>query len=182
MRTEDIYDDLYQYLWKHLSTDNEKYFGGTTDEWVHFVTKAWLNDASNSKHRYHDMYKNLGKTKVKNSRILDISSGCGTFVFYGLLNGMNVYGIEPEHWKNTFNSMKVDAYNYPESWKYRFIASFGENLPFKDNQFDIISSYQTLEHVQDVKKVLSEMIRCIKRRGAIFLKAPDLLQYFRRSL
>ena len=78
--------------------------------------------------------------------------------------------------ENTFNHMKADAYGYPEAWKGHFIKAVGEHLPFREGAFDFVSSYQTLEHVQDVEACLAEMIRVA--RVAVFLRAPDYSSTF----
>lgn len=39
--------------------------------------------------------------------------------------------------------------------------------------FDAITSWQTLEHVQDVEKCISEMIRVLKIGGIIHIHCPD---------
>ena len=67
--------------------------------------------------------------------------------------------------------MKADVYGYPNEWKARFIKAVGERLPFPNESFDFVYSYQTLEHVQDVEQCLAEMIRVA--RIAVFLRAPD---------
>jgi hypothetical protein len=162
---------LRAYLLEHVRRDSHRYFGRDDGDFIEFVVDAWLNDASNSAHRYEDMYRFFGKAKVGNERILDMASGCGTFVFYGLLNGLDVWGIEPEDWKNRFNHMKADTYGYPEAWKGHLVKAVGEHLPFRDGAFGFVSSYQTLEHVQDVQQCLAEMIRVA--RVAVFLRAPD---------
>ncbi|UCH51233.1 MAG: class I SAM-dependent methyltransferase [Chloroflexota bacterium] len=162
---------LRDYLLDHIEDDSHRYYGRKSRAWLEYVADAWLNDASNSAHRYQEMYDFAGEETVRNSRILDMASGCGTFVYYGLINGVDVWGIEPEDWKNTFNKMKADVYGYPEGWKQRFIKAVGENLPFPDAFFDFVSSYQTMEHVQDIQRCLTEMLRVA--RIAVFLKSPD---------
>lgn len=163
--------ELREYLLEHVWGDSHRYFGHDDRDWIEFVADAWLNDATTSAHRYEDMYRLFSEAKVRNGRVLDISTGCGTFVFYGLLNGLDVWGIEPEGWKNKFNHMKADTYGYPEAWKGHFVRAVGEHLPFRAGAFDFVSSYQTLEHVQDVEQCLAEMIRVA--REAVFLRAPD---------
>ena len=99
-------------------------------------------------------------------------------LFYGLLNGYAVYGIEPEEWKNKFNEMKIELYDYPKSWRSRFIEAFGEALPFQDESFDVVASYQTLEPVSDVKACLKEILRVVRRGGMILLQFPDYRSSF----
>jgi SAM-dependent methyltransferase len=43
------------------------------------------------------------------------------------------------------------------------------DLPFADNAFDFIYSYNTFEHVDDPAKALSELVRSCKRGGHIYL-------------
>ena len=49
----------------------------------------------------------------------------------------------------------------------------GENLPFKDEQFDLIICHTVIEHVSNVEIVLSEMNRVLSPRGFIHLEAPN---------
>jgi ubiquinone/menaquinone biosynthesis C-methylase UbiE len=163
--------EVRQFLLDRIFSDCSKYFGVTDSVYIEQVADAWLNDETYSNHRYFDMYNVFGEDTVRKARILDMASGCGTFVFYGLLNGIDVWGIEPEEWKNQFNCLKADAYGYPAAWKRRFIKAVGEALPFKDGSFDFVSTYQTLEHVQDVEVCLKEMMRVSKK--AVFVRAPD---------
>ena len=51
--------------------------------------------------------------------------------------------------------------------------SIGENLPYQDNSFDCVSTFQTLEHVQNVKKCLLELVRVTKTGGGIHIRCPD---------
>lgn len=166
-------DSLRIFLRTHLQSEFLSYYGVTDDEWIDFVTAAWLDDDTNSQWRYDDITNYIGGEVPEKVRILDMACGCGTFVNLGLLNGLSVWGIEPEDWKHTLNRMKVDVYEYPINWKDRYIKSVGEALPFSNNSFDYVSSYQTIEHVQDIQLCLEEMIRVLRPKGALFLYAPD---------
>lgn len=136
---------------------------------VNSIVQAWMDDQNNSRHRYLDIETNLPRARS----ILDMASGCGTFVFYGLLKKYDVYGVEPEWWKHEFVKLKAQEYGYPAKWLRRFCVGFGEDLPFGDNRFDCVSSYQTLEHVENPRKCLSEMVRVTKPGGGIHLRCPD---------
>jgi ubiquinone/menaquinone biosynthesis C-methylase UbiE len=107
------------------------------------------------------------------SSILDMSSGCGTFVFCALKQGFHAYGIEPEPWKNAFCRLKINERNYPTKWNNCFIQSIGEKLPINDNSFDCISTYQTLEHVQNIEQCIDEMLRVVKSDGGLHIRCPD---------
>jgi len=140
--------------------DDMQLIGKIDDNEIERVADAWMNDQTNSHHRFEVIkaFKNTNK-------ILDMASGAGTFVFYGLLNGYDVYGIDPEVWKHEFNFLKAKQFGYPEEWNNKFSIGVGESLPYQDNEFDFVSTYQTLEHVQDVKKCLKEIVRVTKNGG-----------------
>jgi SAM-dependent methyltransferase len=63
-------------------------------------------------------------------------------------------------------------------WAERITAGIGENLPYQDNSFDGVTTYQTLEHVQDPFKVLSEMVRITRPGGIILIRCPDYTSTF----
>jgi len=107
-----------------------------------------------------------------------MASGCGTFLFGGLLRGYDVYGVEPERWKHKFNILKAKENIYPNSWLNRFCYGKGELLPFRAGVFDIVSTYQTLEHVQDIEECIKEFNRVLRPGGALFIQCPDYTSTF----
>jgi len=166
-----------QFLWKKLKPINDEYYG-KGDSWISHVCDLWMDDKMDSEHRFDLMRLFLTDDRLRQSLILDMASGCGTFVFYGLLQGINVYGIEPEWWKHQFNFLKAKEKEYPKEWMNKFCSAVGEHIPFKDNTFDIIFTYQTLEHVVSYKKCLDEMYRVLKRGGYLFIWCPDYTSFF----
>ena len=53
-----------------------------------------------------------------------------------------------------------------------FTVAKGEMLPFEEDKFDAILSFDVFEHVRNVKKTLSECYRVLKRGGRLFLVFP----------
>ena len=56
--------------------------------------------------------------------------------------------------------------------KQTFLEADGENLPFKDNEFDYVICCHVLEHVENPIRFLSEQFRVAKRG---YLETPSLL-------
>lgn len=56
---------------------------------------------------------------------------------------------------------------------YEFKVAFGEQLPFADETFDGIISYDVFEHVKSVKNTLSECKRILKKNGKVFIVFPS---------
>jgi len=100
---------------------------------------------------------------------LDIACGTG----YGsrmLLDGgaLNVVGID----------LSEDAISYAKE-KYEcesltFFLGDAENLiSINNNIFDVVFSFETIEHVPHVQKYLSEIYRVLKPGGTFFVSTPD---------
>jgi SAM-dependent methyltransferase len=49
----------------------------------------------------------------------------------------------------------------------------GEKLPFPDGKFDLILSHEVIEHVQDDRAAVTEMVRTLKPGGRIILFCPN---------
>jgi SAM-dependent methyltransferase len=157
------------YLREQLELEYRTYFGLPSREFLDGVVDAWMSDDRNSKHRFDAIERELPGKK----RVLDLASGCGSAVFYGLLNGYDMAGIDPETWKHTFNAMKANELGYPPKWLDRFQIGVGERLPYDDDAFDCVTSYQTLEHVQDLDRVVGEMLRVTRAGGGLHIQCPD---------
>jgi SAM-dependent methyltransferase len=81
--------------------------------------------------------------------------------------------VEPEPWKVVYFRRKIAASGYPTAFRGRLVRAVGERLPFADASFDLVTSYQTLEHVRDVAACLEEMLRVVRPGGVVYLRAPD---------
>lgn len=57
-----------------------------------------------------------------------------------------------------------------------FRKSVGEALPFADETFDAVLSFDVFEHVQDIGGTLSECRRVLKKGGRLFLVFPGYFQ------
>ena len=49
----------------------------------------------------------------------------------------------------------------------------GERLPFPDGKFDLILSHEVLEHVENDRKAVAEMVRVLKPGGRMVVFAPN---------
>ena len=68
---------------------------------------------------------------------------------------------------NYHRSGDVKVYNHQ-----KFLNADGENMPFKDKEFDYVICNQVLEHVENPEKFLKEQMRVAKRG---YLEAPSLI-------
>lgn len=63
-------------------------------------------------------------------------------------------------------AIKYGAKQYPN---IKFKVAMAEKLPFKQNCFDLIICYETMEHVNDPRKALSEIKRVLAVNGSVIL-------------
>lgn len=166
--------EVKDFLKENIRKESEEYFGFTDSKKLDEVANNWFNDQENYDGRWNVINTRLPKP----GRVLDMAAGCGTFVLNGLHNGCDVQGVEPEEWKREYFRKKIQASKYPDEWNNRIVRAVGERLPFEDEAFDVVTSYQTLEHVQDVRGCIQEMLRVLKPGGILYIKAPDYNCFF----
>ena len=105
---------------------------------------------------YHYIEKNFDK---ENTKILDVGCGDGSF-----LRGLQTRGFKDltgVDFTTVDLSMSSGSINY--------ISSFADNLPFEDNEIDLLSSSEMLEHLHEdnIQDVLKEFKRVCN--GTLFL-------------
>jgi len=94
-----------------------------------------------------------------------LENGCGIGMYVEKLSsiGGNVIGLEYDF------PRAVDARNRSE----HILNAAGENLPFNSGAFDLILSHEVLEHVQDDKAAVAEMVRALKPGGRMVIFCPN---------
>lgn len=116
-------------------------------------------------HRYQYAI-NLIEGKEK---ILDIAcgSGFGTNMLAQSTTG-DVFGCDISKETITANQKSFNNSNLI------FNNADGTQLPFENNYFDLIISYETIEHTTEYLKILTEFKRCIKPTGTIYISTPNI--------
>jgi SAM-dependent methyltransferase len=92
-------------------------------------------------------------------RVLDF--GCGSKPYESLFfNAESYVGVDIETSGHNHKLSKVD-YFYD-----------GKTLPFPDNTFDAVVSFEVVEHVFNIEEMLSEIKRVLKANGTLLLTVP----------
>ena len=58
-----------------------------------------------------------------------------------------------------------------------FVIGNSMDLPFEDNSFDVVASFEVFEHLNDWKKFLSEIKRVLKPKGIVYISTPNKTLY-----
>lgn len=115
---------------------------------------------------------------IKEGRILDIGMGdCGCMSFFLARRGFDVVGIDRS--PNAVHDSREDAKKRKFQGRFETRLANAEYLHFEDNEFDAVSAYHSMHHMDDLNKAISEMFRVCKDSG--FVLVADLNEEGRKA-
>lgn len=117
-------------------------------------------------HRYEEAAKIIGKDQ---KTILDIACGTGFGSHYLTTLGHKVVGADISEIAIKECSQKYKAINL----EYKVMD--GTSIPNENEYFDVVISFETIEHTKDFVKMLNEFKRVVKRNGLIIISTPNFL-------
>ncbi len=94
-----------------------------------------------------------------------LENGCGVGMYLERLSrlGGSVAGLEFDFERAAQARQRSDE----------VVNAAGELLPFPSGAFDFILSHEVIEHVQDDRSAIREMVRVLKSRGRLALFCPN---------
>ena len=96
-------------------------------------------------------------------RVLVDGCGVGMYLERLVRDARQAVGLDIE-WQRTFEArQRVD----------QLVCGAGESLPFPTAWFDLILSHEVLEHVQDDRQAIREIIRVLRVGGRLVLFVPN---------
>lgn len=96
-------------------------------------------------------------------RILE--NGCGVGMYVEHLSPLSGQVIGLEYDENRAREAHARA--------ALIICAAGEGLPFPDENFDVILSHEVLEHVQNDRRAVEEMVRTLRPGGRMVIFVPN---------
>jgi ubiquinone/menaquinone biosynthesis C-methylase UbiE len=113
------------------------------------------------------------KTLLEGKDVLEVGSNHGgaSLAYYELYNLNSIVGIDTTERAREI-SKKFFATRGLEK-KSAFYTGFAEQLPFADQSFDAIISFDVFEHVQDVQQALKESWRVLRPGGMLLAVFPS---------
>ncbi|MFH1239562.1 MAG: class I SAM-dependent methyltransferase [bacterium] len=97
-------------------------------------------------------------------KVLDIGCGNGDFLLAMYEQGYDVSGAEPNAAAEEF---------CPAQIRGRIVYKNLEDCAFSNQSFDIVTSFQSLEHAHDLNGLLAEVSRILKDDGLLYLCLPS---------
>ena len=106
---------------------------------------------------------------VGGKKVLDAACGSGYGTKMLAQKAMNVIGMDISQ-----EAIEYAKQNYKKDNSEYFVGSV-EKLPFKDNEFDVVVSFETIEHVDEriQKAFLNEIQRVLKNDGMLIMSTPN---------
>ncbi len=104
--------------------------------------------------------------KLKDKKTLDVGCGNGWSSFLLAQKNALVTGVDL-HAKSFEPTQQTQ--------KLTYLQGSATALPFKDDSFDIVTTHECLEHVEDPQRALAEFDRVLKSNGYICIVGPNLL-------
>jgi GT2 family glycosyltransferase/ubiquinone/menaquinone biosynthesis C-methylase UbiE len=117
-------------------------------------------------HRYA-----LSLDLVAGKAVMDIASGEG----YGSallastarsVTGVDVDPVSVEHAKHSYFDPKLN-----------FVVGSCDSIPLPDASFDVVTSFETIEHHDKHERMLGEIKRLLKPEGILIISSPNRLTY-----
>lgn len=115
---------------------------------------------------WHTRKLNLAKSLLKNKnfkKCLDVGCASGymvseisKFAPHAKFTAVDSYDKAIEHAKKIYPNIK-------------FLVANAEKLPFKNDEFDLVICYETIEHITNPLKSLKEMKRVLKKGSNLIL-------------
>ena len=136
----------------------------------HFIPGTSRITEIESFHRYH-----AAASLCSKCRVLDAASGEGYGAAILAASAAHVTGIDRNE-----TVIQEAAAKYPLE-NLAFVAGDVTELPFQEGVFDRIISFETIEHLIDQRKFLSEVCRVLTPEGVLILSSPNKSSFRARN-
>lgn len=143
--------------WENSLTLEQEYWLGHKER---ICSQEWLRHVRERTEWFLQWYKNYGALTEK-SKILHIGSGAEGEINF--IETGSLFAIDPlaDFYKLHFGHIL--------NKKVTLLKARGEDIPFADHYFDLVITFNSLDHTESPSQVLSEIARVLKRGGMLYI-------------
>jgi len=106
---------------------------------------------------------------TRNKTVLDVACGTGYGLSYMAEKGaVKAVGVDL-----SWEAISYARKRFGGNGRINFICADGTRMPFADNSFDVVVSFETIEHVRKYGQFLSECRRVIREGGSLICSTPN---------
>ncbi|MEE9594165.1 MAG: class I SAM-dependent methyltransferase [Candidatus Hydrothermarchaeales archaeon] len=139
---------------------NQEYFSGKTS----FFYK--LGYGRFSRFFFDNKYKQIARYTEKQGRVLDVGCAYG-FMLQRFPESFEKFGLDvSEHAIDVAKKVLPNA-----TFK---VGNAEDKLPFNEDFFDIVLLNDVIEHLEDPKLALENILRVLKKEGILYINTPNL--------
>lgn len=129
-------------------------------------------DSSIERFRESEEFKAVIECVNPNTKsVLDIGAGRGMAAYAFAKMGIHATALEPDP-SNDVGAGAIRSIASRHQLPIDVVETFGESLPFGDNQFDLVYVRQVLHHANDLETFCKEVYRVLKP-GGVFIATRE---------
>lgn len=135
-----------------------------------YYNKGWHNELSAGKEQRGNLETNLEFLNIiqlikQNDKILEIGCGIGSIVFELGQAGHDIIGTDI--------SNEAIEYGLKKYNNIHLEVQPAEALPYENESFDIVLSFDLFEHIAKIDKHVSEVYRILRKGGYYLFQTPN---------
>jgi len=120
---------------------------------------------------FNRYYFVINQIDLSDKTVLDLASGEGYGSDLLACHSKQVFGVDIsdeviEHAKSKYIKNNLT-----------FLTGSADNIPLLDDTIDVFVSFETIEHHEHHKEMMSEIKRVLKKDGILIISSPDKLNY-----
>jgi len=142
------------------ASKKELFYDNFSDEWESRINKWETNK------RLSVVFNELLEgSEIDGKKFLEVGCGLGFFSQKAVELGAKVTGVDI--------GAKLVKKVRKKIPKGRFLVASASDLPFSDNNFDVVLCTEVIEHVEDQDMVVGELVRVLRKGGILVVTTPN---------
>ncbi len=146
-------------------TDPTTWPENLTEIYSNVVDEEYIKSESNKKATFTKALKFVDNYASHESKILEIGSYAGFFLDVASESGYKVVGIEPSYWGSQFAASRGHS--------VRQLSAESIHTEFLNHQFDLVVSWDVLEHIRNPVDLMAQIKNVLKPKGYFICATLD---------